>query len=283
MHWIHVPTLPARAILEPGFVVIGLLFTAAFNVVRRRRFSLAIAGVAVFIALLTVGAIYPRSQIFGSVFWRGDNRVPLVALTFDDGPNPRYTPQILDVLRAHHAAATFFVVGKNVERYPEVVLRAAKEGHVIGNHSYSHTALTFRRAESVGEEIGQTEALVIAATGRPPTLFRPPYGFRNPMVLRTAHGLGYRVVTWSVTASDWKSIGAAAIARQVLDNLRPGSIVLFHDGDGDRSQTVASLPIILEELERRGFQTATVPELLAAHVNGARHLSSLAATPALAP
>ena len=243
------------------------------------RLSLATAGLAILITLLTVGALYPRSQIFGRVKWRGANRLPTVALTFDDGPNGEYTPQILDVLRDHDAVATFFVVGKNVERYPEVVLRAAKEGHVIGSHSFNHKALTFRRIESIRQKIEQTEGAVLVAAGLAPTLFRPPYGFRNPMVLRAARDLGYQVVTWSVTSTDWKRIGAAAIARQVLDKVRPGSIVLFHDGPGDRSQTVESLPIIVDELHRRGYWTVTVPELLAAHVAAAEHLSLPSSTP----
>ncbi|AXG82354.1 polysaccharide deacetylase family protein [Streptomyces paludis] len=175
-----------------------------------------------------------------------------VALTVDDGPDPRWTPLLLDVLDAHRVRATFFVVGERAARHPELLRRILAAGHTLGNHTYSHpqpfAALPPAR---IHEEIRRTQRVVTDATGVTPALFRAPAGGWSRTVLGAAREQGLTPVDWSVDPKDWRAPPAARIARTVL-RARPGDIVLCHDGGGDRSGTVAALDTALGQLRRRG-------------------------------
>lgn len=184
-----------------------------------------------------------------------------IALTFDDGPLPRYTEQVLDVLERYGVRATFFCVGLNALAYPDQVRRIQAGGHRIGNHTWSHPFLHELTRPQLVEQVTRTSELVAQVSGTAPALFRPPYGTRSPQILRWLTDLGPTITLWDVEPFDWASPGADAIARTVLDQARPGSIVLLHDGGGDRSQTVASLPAMIEGLFARGFQFVLVDEL----------------------
>jgi peptidoglycan/xylan/chitin deacetylase (PgdA/CDA1 family) len=189
---------------------------------------------------------------------------PQVALTFDDGPNPPYTGQILGILARYQVPATFFCVGLPASAHPADLARMADAGHGLGNHTWSHPFLPDLSRAQLAEQLDRTdEAVSRAAGGHGPGLFRPPYGSRSPDVLRWLGERGTPIVLWDVDPSDWARPGAAVIAGRVLMQARPGTIILMHDGGGDRSQTVAALPLVIEGLLDRGFHFTRADHLLA--------------------
>jgi peptidoglycan-N-acetylglucosamine deacetylase len=185
---------------------------------------------------------------------------PYIAMTFDDGPSVKLTPKLLDLLAAHHIKATFFVIGENVAEHPEIVTRAAHEGHEIGNHSWSHPDLAKMSDEGVRRELRQTEDAIKGATGARPTLLRPPYGSLTARQKRWIHDeFGYEIILWDVDPYDWKRPGAAVICNRILKETRAGSIVLSHD---IHPGTIEAMPRTLDQLEAKGFKFVTVSELI---------------------
>jgi peptidoglycan/xylan/chitin deacetylase (PgdA/CDA1 family) len=227
--------------------------------------GLAAAGVAA-AGLAAHGTWHRNSWVFGPVL----NRLPAVgstvSITFDDGPNPVATPRILDVLREKGVHATFFVLGRHAERWPELVRRMAAEGHQLGNHGYWHRKLHRRGPSYVRDDLVRgTAAIERASGGVRPRVFRAPHGFRNPWVTPIAASLGQRTVGWSLGVWDSARPGADQIARRALAGLHAGSILLLHDGDGydpdgDRLQTAEALPAIIDGLRARGLTFTTLPE-----------------------
>lgn len=183
-----------------------------------------------------------------------------IALTFDDGPSP-YTPRILAVLERMHARATFFVVGQLAKEYPQLVHQELRAGMEVGSHSYSHPyrpPFDQLPRERILQEIRWGRA-VIARLGPAPTLFRPPGGSFSPYVIQAAGSFGERIVLWSVDPTDWKAgTTAGELVRRVLGAVRPGSIVVLHDGGGERSATVKALPRIIRGARRMGLKLALV-------------------------
>ncbi|MEV7776592.1 polysaccharide deacetylase family protein [Kitasatospora sp. NPDC086791] len=182
----------------------------------------------------------------------------VVYLTFDDGPSPAYTPKVLATLARYGVRATFFEIGQNVAAHPSLTGQVAKQGHSVQNHSWSHPDLRRLSAAAVDSQVNSTDRAIRARTGRTPTCLRPPYGAVNGAVRSRAAALGKQVVLWSVDPADWSRPGTAAIRSRVLDTVRPGSVILLHDGGGDRSQTVAALPAIISTLKARGYAFATL-------------------------
>jgi len=193
-----------------------------------------------------------------------------LALTFDDGPSPVYTGQVLALLRRHGVKATFFLIGENVEQYPDVVRQILGDGHLVGNHTWSHPDLGRLSRSRTREEIERTSELIARVGGtRPPTVFRAPGGFFSGASLEICGELGLRPVSWSVDPEDWSNPGTEAIIDRVLRHARTGSIVLEHDGclaappvdpgsPADRSQTVAALADYLPRLIDAGYRFTTV-------------------------
>jgi peptidoglycan/xylan/chitin deacetylase (PgdA/CDA1 family) len=178
-----------------------------------------------------------------------------VALSFDDGPNPPFTDEILAILARYRVPATFFCVGLHALAWPEQLARMIDAGHTVANHTWSHPYLPDLSRAQLIEQVERTEARL---PGRGLPLFRPPYGSRSPQVLTWLRELGSPVALWDVDPQDWARPGPAAITDAVLSQTRPGSIVLMHDGGGDRSQTVAALPAVIEGLLERGYRLVTV-------------------------
>lgn len=187
-----------------------------------------------------------------------------VALTFDDGPSGAYTDAILATLDRRGVDATFFVVGTLAARDGARLVRMRDAGHAIGNHSWDHPQLTSLTDAQVRRQLDDTSAAIKRATGTRPDTFRPPYGARSDRVDRIARDLGMRDVIWDVDTVDWSRPGTTAIANTAIRNARDGSIVLMHDGGGNRQQTVDALDRIITGLEDRGFELVTVPQLVAA-------------------
>jgi peptidoglycan-N-acetylglucosamine deacetylase len=191
----------------------------------------------------------------------GDARQKLVALTFDGGPSG-FTPKIDRILQRKHVRASFFWVGSRIDGWERVVKRVDRQGHEIANHSWFHDDLTGLPGAAVHSQLSRTSRLIRRLTGERPTLFRPPYGAVNAQVRRVAAELGMRTVIWDVDSVDWTSPGCEQIAAKVRREVRHRSIVLLHDGGGNRTQTVCALPRIIRDLRARGYRFATVSEVL---------------------
>ena len=214
-------------------------------------------------------AKYTKFPEFPTLYHQGAGGEHQVAITFDDGPDPQWTPKILDILKAANAKAAFFLVGVNAEKYPGLVRRIVNEGHEIGNHTYYHPNLALAWPEHVRLELNATQLLIETITGRATTLFRPPYAadtqpsqMSELMPLQIAQELSYLVVLENIDPQDWAKPGADIILQRVKQQRRDGSIILLHDAGGDRSQTVAALPRILDWLHTRGDTIVSLSTLL---------------------
>jgi peptidoglycan/xylan/chitin deacetylase (PgdA/CDA1 family) len=186
-----------------------------------------------------------------------------VALSFDDGPFP-LTPSFVRMLKANHAVATFFMIGEQVTaRYRATLLEELRDGDALGDHTYTHPDLV--TAGGVDSQLQRTIQAIRGLSGYTPCVFRPPYGDYDSAVLRTAASLGLATIMWEVDPSDYTLPGITAIEQRVLAQVRPGSIVLSHDGGGPRGQTLAAYPDIIRTLRARGYRFVTVPELLGFH------------------
>jgi len=199
----------------------------------------------------------------GRCFDHGRRDTPRVALTFDDGPDPVYTRQVVEILERYGARATFFCVGHHVVALPDEVRRIAAAGHELGNHSWSHPFLPDLTPQELRDQLDRTAEELDRLTGRAPAWFRPPYGSLTPEVLAALDGHPTTLTMWDVDARDWSRPGPERIAATVLEGAGPGSVVLMHEGAGDRGQTVQALPSIIEGLLERGLELVTVAELAA--------------------
>src|SRR6266508_6799763 len=187
---------------------------------------------------------------------------PYIAMTFDDGPSATLTPKLLDLLAAHQIKATFFVIGENDTEHPEIVERAAREGHEIGNHSWSHPNFGKMSEESVRSQLRRTDDAIKNATGKRPTLMRPPYGSITDHEKHWIHDeFGYQIILWEVDPLDWKRPGPAVVRNRILKETQPGSIVLSHD---IHPGTIEAMPSTFDALEAKGFRFVTVSELIRA-------------------
>lgn len=185
---------------------------------------------------------------------------PYIAMTFDDGPSEKLTPKLLDLLAKHHIHATFFVLGECVNEHPEVLERAAREGHEIASHSWSHPNLIKMSDDAVRSQLRRTDDLIKKTIGKSPTLFRPPYGSISTRQKRWIHDeFGYQIVLWDVDPLDWKRPGSAVVTNRIVKLTRAGSIVLAHD---IHPGTIEAMPATLDELEAKGFKFVTVSELI---------------------
>jgi peptidoglycan/xylan/chitin deacetylase (PgdA/CDA1 family) len=181
----------------------------------------------------------------------------VAALTFDDGPSA-YTGQVLSILLAHRVPATFFEIGSQVAAHPGITRQVAADGFGLGNHSYSHPRLTALAPAALSAQIDRTTALLQQIWGRPILCVRPPYGAVDANVTQRLEARGLTVTLWSVDPSDYLRPGAGVIAQRVLSQVRPGAIVIMHDGGGDRSQTVAALPAVIAGLEAGGYRIVPI-------------------------
>ncbi|KYZ76313.1 polysaccharide deacetylase [Anaerosporomusa subterranea] len=216
---------------------------------------------------LTLQAVLPGNHFYGPVFSEAATQERVVALTFDDGPYPPYTQQTLAVLKENGVPATFFLVGKNAEKHPELVAQIVAEGHQIGNHTYSHTDLLKLDRAQVAAEVDKTQQILATITGHAPEVVRPPHGFRDAVIMDVMAERNLTVVEWSVMCRDWVNPGVEAIASRAVSKVKSGSIILLHDGDGvaanaSRAQTIEATRRIIHELKSQGYRFVTVNEIL---------------------
>lgn len=206
-----------------------------------------------------LGTFHRNSWLFGAPVTKVAGDGKRVALTFDDGPNPDATPLILDALKARGVKATFFILGRHADRWPDLVKRVADEGHCIGNHGWFHQRLHFKSPAYVRDDLTRGTKSIQAACGVTPSIFRAPHGFRAPWVSSIAKSLGQRTVGWSLGVWDSDRPGVDVIADRTVNGAKPGSILLLHDGDGydingDRMQTAHAVPLIVDRLLNDGYR-----------------------------
>lgn len=209
----------------------------------------------------------PTGQWYGRTFTGLSRRSRQIALTFDDGPNDPYTPQLLDVLARHNVKATFFMLGGYVQARPDLARIVAEAGHVIGNHTFSHPNLIFVPANRARKEIEDCHRALTDAVGEHSRLFRPPFGGRRPASLRVARALGLEPIMWNVTGYDWKAPSPEYIEQKIANRLRGGSVILLHDGGHermgvDRSKTVVATERVIERCKTEGYEFVTVLEMM---------------------
>jgi len=207
------------------------------------------------------------------VIWAGESTKHAVALTFDDGPSPLFTPKILALLKQYQAHATFFVLGRKVEKYPGLVQAELRAGHEVGNHSFSHPYLTESSQFTREKELERTDmALDRLGCPKKGRLIRPPFSaFDDRLTTYIAHKQQH-LALWSIDSGDWQGLGSEAIVKNVLTRVKNGSIVIFHDSDekdqADRTPTVEALEVILPALKAEGYELVTVSELVASDPEG---------------
>jgi len=195
---------------------------------------------------------YPRSRPLSYIHDTSQS----IALTIDDGPDPVYTPQVLKLLQQYHVTATFSMIGVHVAAYPHLARAVHQAGHLIANHTWTHADLAGLPARRVQSELTRASDAIHAATGVPPALFRAPYGAWTAAVIRQCERMNMIPLDWSVDPRDWAKPGVRRIVRRIMTQTRPGSIILEHDGGGNRSQTVAALRIVLPRLLDEGYHFA---------------------------
>jgi peptidoglycan/xylan/chitin deacetylase (PgdA/CDA1 family) len=237
------------------------------------RFLFAIP--LIVIAVAVYGYFAPGSQVFGKIYFKETTPQKVMAITFDDGPNEPYTSEILAILKSHGVHATFFAIGKNVEQYPDTAKQIIADGNALENHSYSHNpnhAIT----DAGADDVAIAQDVIAKITGVFPHLYRPPNGRKSPWELDLINHDNLQMVTWSDAANDQHFIGywgkptPEDFAKSIVAKARPGGIILLHDGYGlhhgdaksDKSLAVQALPLIIEGLQKQGYQLVTVPELL---------------------
>ncbi len=254
------PIIPITAAFAGAAVSIALLAPE-----HRGLAWLALGGV--YFGIAAHGVTSLSSGLFGAAFTRGSGAHPEVALTFDDGPDPRATPALLDLLRSRGVAAAFFCIGENVRAHAAVARRAHEEGHLLCNHSDRHSALTnFLPSRVLEREIARCGRSIEEIAGASPRYYRPPFGITNAALDGVARRLGLEVTGWQVRGFDTRGRPPERVAARILAGVRPGGIIVLHDGASGTAMTQAR-PRILDSLAARGYRFLTVPELLRLPVN----------------
>ncbi|MCR4397786.1 MAG: polysaccharide deacetylase family protein [Firmicutes bacterium] len=198
------------------------------------------------------------------VLRQGDVAAKNVALTFDDGPDKQYTPQILDVLARKGVRATFFLIGNRLAESPEVVRRILAEGHAVGNHTYSHPNITTFTAQDIERELRTADREMSRFGARVTGMFRPPYGAVGVSSVEPLARAGYSLCLWTVDSLDWRGLTREQVINNVLPLVANGSVILFHSAGGpgeDLSGTVGALPVVIDDLRAKGFKFVTLPEM----------------------
>ena len=216
-----------------------------------------------FFTVMGLGVAIPQLRLFGNFICRGNKTKKQIALTFDDGPDPRSTPQLLDLLREQKIPAAFFCIGKHVAKNPELAARIIHEGHLLENHSCAHSNFTnFYGRSRLRTELRQAQSVIEKAVGSAPKFFRPPVGLSNPNTFRAARDLDLQVVGWSIRSLDTVIASPEKIVARIKRGLQPGAIILLHDGNIPAEKLLATVKSLLDELRQLGYEVVRLDELL---------------------
>jgi len=218
----------------------------------------------IFILTLTVFFLAINAIATPEIYANNSAASKKIALTFDDGPHPTHTEEILDILKEYNVKATFFIVGVNAERYPSIVKRTFDEGHELGNHTYNHVFINRVSDEEVLKEIRMTDEVIKRITGTTPVIFRPPGGAYNDSKVEVISSAGHKCILWSwwQDTRDWSCPAVDKVVSTVMNNLHDGDIVLFHDFNSGNTPTAAALKIIIPQLIEKGYEFVSVSELI---------------------
>lgn len=256
---------PAGAVVL-AVTLLAALACAAFSLAGLLTPILAAASLLPLFLVIAIGVAVPASGVFARPILQGDPSRQELALTFDDGPDPLWTPPILDLLEARQQRATFFVIGERAERHPELLRDIVLRGHEIANHTWSHSYLTvFMRPSSLALQLERTNSVILRATGTRPKWFRAPVGLLSPRIPRASRIAGLRIVSWTATARDGTGHTTVPQALARLERaLLPGAILVLHDGRIDRTaEPIAPtvVKLLLDQIEAKGLRSVTLSEL----------------------
>lgn len=233
-------------------------------------FALACANwtllVAVFVVMFIViglGVALPQMSFFGPFICRGNPEKRQIAITFDDGPDARSTPALLDVLREHEVEAAFFVIGKKVESEPQLANRILREGHLLENHSFVHSyATNFYPTAKLTADLSRAQQTIEKVTGTTPKFFRPPVGLSNPNVFRAARALRLKVIGWTIRSLDTRLTDPARIVQRIERGLKPGAVILLHDGNIPAERLVVTVKLLLTKLREHNYEVVRLDRML---------------------
>lgn len=216
--------------------------------------------------VLLLLAVLPGNSFYGPVLTHIDTKDKVIALTFDDGPYPPYTQELLAVLQEKQVPATFFLVGENAARHPELVLQFKEQGHEIALHANIHQDLLKLDQDQLQANIAEGKAVLEKISSTKISYMRPPHGFKDWAVMKAIDDAGLKAVNWSIIPRDWTNPGVNVIAERTLKEAKPGAIVLLHDGDSpkgkaSREQTIKATAIIIDRLRAEGYTFVTISEL----------------------
>lgn len=251
------------------FISVIVLWLGQLCVIRKTTALISACASLVCGGALLALAVLPGNSFYGETITSGkvDDGKKVVALTFDDGPYPPFTQNLLTVLEEKQVKATFFVVGNNASKYLEVVRQIAGQGHEVALHAGEHKDFLKLNSSELEGNISSGQKVLEELTGKPVKYMRPPHGFRDWAVMEATTDAGLKLVNWSVIPRDWTNPGAKEIADRVCKDVFPGAIVLLHDGDApsqtaSREQTVEATALIIDELHKQGYNFVTVSQLL---------------------
>jgi peptidoglycan-N-acetylglucosamine deacetylase len=215
--------------------------------------------IVIYLLILVVGSVRISSGFYLQVLCKGNIKEKVVALTFDDGPDPVITPKVLEILEKHQIPASFFVIGRKAEKQDDVMRLIISKGHIIGNHSYSHHFFfDFFGRKKMEQDLLKARGIIKDITGKVPLLFRPPYGVTNPVLAKVVKRLGYQVIGWSIRSFDTTTTDADKVAKRVIMGLRPGAVILMHD---DRELTAKVLENLILKIKEEGYRFVGIEEM----------------------
>lgn len=225
--------------------------------------SLLTASLATLFLAIGLGVAIPQLSFFGPFICHGNPEKRQVALTFDDGPDARSTPALLDVLREAQVEAAFFVIGKHVEAEPQLTNRILREGHLLENHSFAHSyATNFYPVKKLTADLSHAQQVIEKHTGTTPKFFRPPVGLSNPNTFHAAAALRLKVIGWNIRSLDTRLTDPAQIVQRIERGLQPGSIILLHDGNIPGARLVVTVKLLLTKLREHGYEVVRLDRML---------------------
>jgi len=225
----------------------------------------ALVGASFLILFLAIGlgVAIPQLSFFGEFICHGKSDKRQVALTLDDGPDPRATPALLDLLREHDVEAAFFVIGRKVDANPELANQILRGGHLLENHTYEHSnATNFYSTKKLTAELARTQQTITKHTGTTPRFFRPPVGLSNPNTFHAAAALRLKVIGWNIRSLDTRLTDPERIVQRIERGLKPGAIILLHDGNIPADRLVATVKLLLAKLREHGYEVVRLDRML---------------------